>query len=90
MEYVIAVIVLAVIVRCLVVIDRPLPPLEFPSGVYQYKYQRHPFDGWQYFTVEAPDCDTAELMAAAHFTTLFNDGVTVMVEFYPCYPKGTR
>ena len=56
--------------------DGPAPDPDRPRA-YTYKYQRHPFDGPQYFTIEATDRETA-------------DRVTCMSVFYPCYPPDTR
>jgi hypothetical protein len=50
--------------------------------MYRYKYQRHPFDDPQFFTVRATSQEEADSLARVEFQRLFDSRQTVMVEFY--------
>ena len=50
---------------------------------FRYKYLRHPFDDWQYFSVSAKDQDEANRSAIQRFTEMFNYHLTVMTTFHP-------
>ena len=50
---------------------------------FTYKYQRHPFDDCQYFTVQAANQEEANAFAIEKFTEFFNSGKTIMNVFYP-------
>lgn len=53
------------------------------NTVYKYKYQRHPFDDWQFFSVEeAVNQEEANVKAVDRFTHLFENKQTVMTVFY--------
>ena len=52
-------------------------------GVYRYKFQQYPLDEWHYFTIHAPDQDTANRHAVEKFTEMFRERKTVMKTFYP-------
>lgn len=65
--------------------DLPQSPL-YPAGVFWYKYQRHPFDGAQYFKIEAASQEEANAKAIAHLDALFKAGHTVMTVCYPTTP----
>ncbi|MDP3645978.1 MAG: hypothetical protein Q8R25_02725 [bacterium] len=49
---------------------------------FRYKYLRHPFDNWQYFSVEAEDQTNADKAAIERFTDLFNNHFTTMTTFH--------
>ncbi len=50
---------------------------------YEYRYRRHPFDTYQYFTIEAMHIDEANLKAKEFFSDLRARKVTVSDNFYP-------
>ncbi len=49
---------------------------------FRYKYQRHPFDEWQYFAVNALTQTDADVKAKDRFQQLFKHQQTVMTEFF--------
>jgi hypothetical protein len=49
---------------------------------FKYAYRRYPFDGAQYFTVNAADQASANELAQAKFDAMFRSRETVMTEFY--------
>ena len=60
-----------------------LPKSAPRTKTFRYKYQRHPFDSPQYFSVQALDQADANVLAKQKFTEMFNNRQTVMQEFYP-------
>lgn len=50
---------------------------------FNYKYLRHPFDDFQYFSVKASDQPSADELAVERFTEMFRGRLTVMTEFWP-------
>lgn len=57
---------------------------------FWYKYQRHPFDDPQYFTIQSLTREEANVLAIQHLERLFEARHTVMCECYPCedpYPR---
>lgn len=56
-----------------------------PGGqrMFSYKYMRHPFDDWCYFSMWAKNRAEADDLAKAYYGTLVAQKVTVMAEFYP-------
>jgi hypothetical protein len=51
---------------------------------FSYKYLSTPFDTrWQHFSVSAMNQEEANALAVAEFQKIFDDGKTVMTNFYP-------
>jgi hypothetical protein len=50
---------------------------------FSYKYQQHPFDDWQNFSVSAMNQEEANVLATVKFAKMFNEGKTVMTNFFP-------
>jgi hypothetical protein len=51
---------------------------------FRYKYLQYPFvDHWHYFSVSAMNQEEANALAVAEFQKIFDDGKTIMTNFYP-------
>lgn len=54
--------------------------------MFKYRYQRHPFDEWQFLSVEAPSQEQADAMAKRLYRQMFDGGKTVTIDFYRVPP----
>lgn len=54
-------------------------------NIYNYKYQRHPSDTLQYFSILAKNPTEADQKAKEQYQKLFDTGVTIMNEFHRDY-----
>jgi|GEM_PF-6681818 len=68
-------------------ICRSLVKLLFPEKKervekFKYKYQRHPFDDWNFFQILAIDQKEADEKATTEFGKIFLSRETVLTRFY--------